>query len=119
MPCLAQALDSVIHHHDALRFRYIKQPAGWQQMRGELLDQSGQNSRNLLWIHDVASSEEFITLCNQVQRSLNLADGPLLRALAVKMPDGSQRLLLVAHHLVIDGVSWRILLEDLQSAYDK
>ncbi|MEB5074394.1 condensation domain-containing protein, partial [Pseudomonas aeruginosa] len=33
------------------------------------------------------------------------------------LPDGSQRLLLVVHHLVVDGVSWRILLEDLQQAY--
>ncbi len=31
--------------------------------------------------------------------------------------EGDGRLLLVAHHLVIDGVSWRILLEDLQAAY--
>ena len=33
------------------------------------------------------------------------------------MADGSQRVLLVIHHLVVDGVSWRILLEDLQQAY--
>jgi non-ribosomal peptide synthase protein (TIGR01720 family) len=34
------------------------------------------------------------------------------------MPDASeQRLLLVAHHLVVDGVSWRVLLEDLARAY--
>ncbi|MDF5918817.1 condensation domain-containing protein [Pseudomonas aeruginosa] len=33
------------------------------------------------------------------------------------MADGSQRLLLVIHHLAVDGVSWRILLEDLQRLY--
>ncbi|MFE3784986.1 amino acid adenylation domain-containing protein, partial [Amycolatopsis sp. NPDC059090] len=38
--------------------------------------------------------------------------GPLLNAVL----DG-RRLLLAAHHLVIDGVSWRILLEDLETAY--
>ncbi|WP_426751345.1 condensation domain-containing protein, partial [Pseudomonas aeruginosa] len=43
--------------------------------------------------------------------------GPLLRALLVDMADGSQRLLLVIHHLAVDGVSWRILLEDLQRLY--
>jgi amino acid adenylation domain-containing protein/non-ribosomal peptide synthase protein (TIGR01720 family) len=120
IPALAQALDALIRHHDALRFRYLKQPGkGWQQMCGELPDECGRNSRDLLWVRDAASAEEFITLCNEVQRSLDLAQGPLLRALIVKMPDGQQRLLLVAHHLVIDGVSWRVLLEDLQSAYDK
>lgn len=35
------------------------------------------------------------------------------------MADGGQRLLLVIHHLVVDGVSWRILLEDLQRAYQQ
>ncbi|MCR3840964.1 condensation domain-containing protein, partial [Pseudomonas aeruginosa] len=44
-------------------------------------------------------------------------DGPLLRALLATFDDGSQRLLLVIHHLVVDGVSWRILFEDLQTAY--
>ncbi len=33
------------------------------------------------------------------------------------LADGSQRLLLIVHHLVVDGVSWRILFEDLQRAY--
>ncbi|MGV8442215.1 condensation domain-containing protein, partial [Pseudomonas aeruginosa] len=51
------------------------------------------------------------------QRSLDLGSGPLLRALLATLGDGSQRLLLVIHHLVVDGVSWRILLEDLQTAY--
>ncbi|MBF3128101.1 amino acid adenylation domain-containing protein, partial [Pseudomonas aeruginosa] len=56
-------------------------------------------------------------LADEVQRSLDLADGPLLRALLATFDDGSQRLLLVIHHLVVDGVSWRILFEDLQTAY--
>lgn len=51
------------------------------------------------------------------QRSLDLSTGPLLRALLVELPEGEQRLLLVIHHLVVDGVSWRILLEDLQQFY--
>ncbi|EHF09051.1 hypothetical protein HMPREF1030_05634, partial [Pseudomonas aeruginosa] len=55
--------------------------------------------------------------CEEAQRSLDLEQGPLLRALLVDMADGSQRLLLVIHHLAVDGVSWRILLEDLQRLY--
>src|SRR5256885_8607888 len=51
-------------------------------------------------------------LCEQAQRSLDIVHGPLLRGLCIEVGDGSWRLLLVAHHLVVDGVSWRILLED-------
>jgi hypothetical protein len=56
-------------------------------------------------------------LFTETQRSLDLAHGPLLRALLVDGPQGQQRLLIAIHHLVVDGVSWRVLLEDLQNVY--
>jgi amino acid adenylation domain-containing protein/non-ribosomal peptide synthase protein (TIGR01720 family) len=51
-----------------------------------------------------------------VQQSLNPDSGRVLRMVHYRLPDGD-RILLVAHHLVVDGVSWRILLEDLETAY--
>ncbi|HKH46952.1 MAG TPA: amino acid adenylation domain-containing protein, partial [Thermoanaerobaculia bacterium] len=49
--------------------------------------------------------------------SLDLASGPLLKAAMFTLGQGlAARLLLVAHHLVVDGVSWRVLLEDLAIA---
>ncbi len=56
-------------------------------------------------------------LATEAQRSLDLQQGRLVRAVLVNLPDATQRLLLVIHHLVVDGVSWRVLLEDLQQAY--
>ncbi|MQA57983.1 condensation domain-containing protein, partial [Pseudomonas piscis] len=47
-----------------------------------------------------------------------LQEGPLLRGVLLTLADQSQRLLLAIHHLVVDGVSWRILLEDLQLRLD-
>ncbi len=52
----------------------------------------------------------------RLQASLDLADGPLLRAALFDLGAGQQRLLLAVHHLVVDGVSWRILIEDLSAA---
>jgi non-ribosomal peptide synthase protein (TIGR01720 family) len=55
----------------------------------------------------------------QAQRSLDLSRGPLVRAVVLAGgPRRSSRLLLIFHHLVIDGVSWRILMEDFLSAYE-
>ena len=51
------------------------------------------------------------------QRSLDLEEGPLMRALLVDGPEGQQRLFIAIHHLVVDGVSWRVLLDDLQTVY--
>lgn len=48
-----------------------------------------------------------------VEAGFDLARGPLFAAVLYRIPTGD-RLLLVAHHLLVDGVSWRILLEDLE-----
>ncbi|WP_235006163.1 condensation domain-containing protein, partial [Nocardiopsis sp. JB363] len=50
------------------------------------------------------------------QASLSLSEGPVVRAVLFR-EEGVDRLLLTAHHLVVDGVSWRVLLEDLGTAY--
>nr|WP_276330896.1 non-ribosomal peptide synthetase [Stutzerimonas kirkiae] len=71
----------------------------------------------ILWQSSVQNEEQLEALCTEAQGSLNLQDGPLVRAVLASLADGSQRLLLAIHHLVVDGVSWRILLEDLQTAY--
>ena len=114
-PLVAEALDvaltRLINHHDALRLRFVKGADGWQQAHTALVSESG------LWQTSAATDSELAALCDEAQRSLDLQQGPLLRAVLVDMADASQRLLLVLHHLVVDGVSWRILLEDLQQAY--
>jgi NRPS condensation-like uncharacterized protein len=51
------------------------------------------------------------------QRSLDLQEGPLMRVLLVDGPEAQQRLFIAIHHLVVDGVSWRVLLDDLQTVY--
>ncbi len=108
---LGQALQQLLQHHDALRLGFTRADSGWQ---AEHLPEDGHG---LLWIREAATAEQLTAYCNEAQRSLSLEKGPLLRALLVTMDDGSQRLLVVVHHLVVDGVSWRILLEDLQAAY--
>ena len=108
---LDAALQQLVNHHDGLRLRYQSSAEGWQQHYSEPVGES------VLWQRQADSHQALAQLCDEAQRSLNLQDGPLLRALLVQMPDHSQRLLLVIHHLVVDGVSWRILLDDLQQLY--
>jgi len=45
--------------------------------------------------------------------------GPLLRVALLDLEDNQPNRLLVIHHLAVDGVSWRILLEDLQQVYQQ
>ncbi|WP_024616033.1 non-ribosomal peptide synthase/polyketide synthase [Pseudomonas kilonensis] len=113
-PALLQALNAVLAHHDALRSRFVETPAGWRaEVAPMVVDPE------LLWTADNLSAAELQDLCAKAQCSLDLHNGPLLRAVLASMADGSQRLLLAVHHLAVDGVSWRILLEDLQRAYQQ
>ncbi|NER59952.1 amino acid adenylation domain-containing protein, partial [Pseudomonas sp. MAFF212428] len=111
---LEQALDTLLNHHDALRLSFTRQAQDWSSAY-----RAPAATHHALQRAVAADDRELEQLCEQAQRSLDLEHGPLLRALLVSLADGRQRLLLVAHHLVIDGVSWRILFDDLQSAYQQ
>ncbi|TRX76806.1 non-ribosomal peptide synthetase [Pseudomonas mangiferae] len=113
---LAEALDAVLAHHDALRLSFFQDERGdWRARYRDWQPGVGVQS---LWVREVAHAEAITAVCDAAQASLDLRQGPLLRAALIQAPDG-QRLLLAIHHLAVDGVSWRVLLEDLQSAYQQ
>ncbi|SDU98318.1 non-ribosomal peptide synthetase [Pseudomonas mucidolens] len=106
------ALQALYAQHDALRLAFTRQDGQWRA------DYQARMPGELLWTPAaLATADEVQALADQAQRSLNLEQGVLLRAVLMELPEGQQRLLLVIHHTVVDGVSWRVLLEDLQSAY--
>ncbi|SDU98306.1 non-ribosomal peptide synthase domain TIGR01720 [Pseudomonas mucidolens] len=110
---LEQALQALISHHDGLRLSFDPQTltASYRALEQQ------QPLPAPLWHKTVADLDELERLADQAQGSLGLEQGPLVRAVLFELPNAEQRLLLVVHHLVVDGVSWRILLEDLQDAY--
>jgi len=111
---LRQALAAVLSHHDALRLRYHQVNGDWQQSFAPPEDTVP------LSIEDLSQCEkpvaELQRLTQSYQTSLNLTDGPLTHLVLFKLTDEA-RLFWCIHHLVVDGVSWRILQEDLQTAY--
>ncbi|WP_447639632.1 non-ribosomal peptide synthase/polyketide synthase [Pandoraea norimbergensis] len=115
---LRQALVSVVAHHAALRMRFVPDTAaagGWRQSYTPF---NRESAEGMLWTRVAANTHDVEAIGNEAHVSIHLTDGPVLRAVLIAMPDASQRLLLTAHHLVVDGVSWRILLGDLRTAYD-
>ncbi|NJJ59912.1 non-ribosomal peptide synthetase [Pseudomonas sp. B14(2022)] len=108
---LEQALLAVLEHHDALRLSFTRRDAQWHAEH-LAVPQGG-----VLMQAQVRDMAQCTALFTDTQRSLDLEHGPLLRALLVDGPQGQQRLLIAIHHLVVDGVSWRVLLEDLQNVY--
>ncbi|MFG3016457.1 non-ribosomal peptide synthase/polyketide synthase [Streptomyces cinerochromogenes] len=110
---LRRALTALWTHHDALRARFVLDGTEdvWRQ---DVADADGPVPE-LLQVH-APRDEERVTA--EAHSRLRLDTGPLLTA-RLFTSDGTRpaRLLLLAHHLVVDGVSWRILLEDLETAY--
>ncbi|MBV4459307.1 non-ribosomal peptide synthase/polyketide synthase [Pseudomonas sp. COR58] len=111
---LLQALNGLAAHHDGLRSRFVEGADGW---RADVAPVAADPE--LLWAADGLADADLQALYGKAQQSLSLQRGPLLRAVLATVADGSQRLLLAVHHLAVDGVSWRILLEDLQQAYQQ
>ncbi|HEX8853769.1 MAG TPA: condensation domain-containing protein, partial [Pyrinomonadaceae bacterium] len=112
---LQRVVTAVVEHHDALRLRFELTAAGWQQSYG-----GTEAVSDILVQHiDVSSlsGEEqrgaIEATCDGVQRSMRLETGGLFRVVLFET-GAEQRLLLAAHHLIVDGVSWRILVEDIE-----
>ncbi|WP_407310820.1 amino acid adenylation domain-containing protein [Pseudomonas sp. nanlin1] len=111
---LERALNGLVAHHDGLRLAFTPGVDTWAATY-----RPAQADADLLWQARLQGADELHALGDEAQRSLRLEQGPLLRAVLATFADGSQRLLLAIHHLVVDGVSWRILLEDLHTAYQQ
>ena len=114
LPRLQGAVQRLLKQHDALRLRFSLVDGQWS---ARYVAADSADVIDMLWTARVANDASLESVCEEAQRSLSLQDGPLLRIALIAQADGSQRLLLVIHHLAVDGVSWRVLLEDLQAAY--
>ncbi|MEM6353925.1 MAG: amino acid adenylation domain-containing protein, partial [Cyanobacteria bacterium P01_D01_bin.14] len=115
---LAQALQALVRHHDGLRSRFFCEAGIWQQViqSPEAVTVS-LDDLDLSHLPADAQAAALATAADDWQTSLHLSVGPLLRAVRVRLGERGDRLLLIAHHLIVDGVSWRILLPDLATAY--
>ncbi|HEX7154384.1 MAG TPA: amino acid adenylation domain-containing protein [Thermoanaerobaculia bacterium] len=113
-----QMVAAVYGRHDALRLRFTEQDGAWTATHEPLSDAMLAASA----IHETLPAENaaaFITArCDHWQRQFDLAAGPLFRVIYFAPAEGGVgRLFLLAHHIVVDGVSWRILLADIERAW--
>ncbi|WP_415835856.1 condensation domain-containing protein, partial [Corallococcus soli] len=115
---LEEALRALVAHHDALRMRYVRGDSGWTQHNAGLEKALVLEQVDLSALSEAEQTQALADAVARTHASLDLQEGLLLRALLMERGAGrTSRLLLVVHHLVVDGVSWRVLLEDLGTAY--
>jgi amino acid adenylation domain-containing protein/non-ribosomal peptide synthase protein (TIGR01720 family) len=115
---LERALQELISHHDALRLRFTRQGSDWQQFSADTSEQVSCRALDLSALPVEEQRRVIEAEATALQSSLDISQGPLYRAAYFYSGDEHpDRLLLVIHHLAVDAVSWRILLEDLETAY--
>ncbi len=114
---LASVLEVLHARHDALRLRFDRVSGEMRAAHdpGAKVTVSSVDLRGLSLVERTAAIE---SISSKTQASLHLSRGPLACFVHFDAgPDESGRLLAVIHHLVVDGVSWRILLEEFERVY--
>nr|CUX79061.1 Octapeptin synthase subunit B [Niallia circulans] len=115
---IRKVLQKVTEHHDALRMVFRRTENGYAAWNrgigeGELYSLEVLDFRSL-----AASGQAVEAKANEIQSSIDLGNGPLVKAGLFHCADGDH-LLVAIHHGVVDGVSWRILMEDIALGYEQ
>ncbi|MCC5644523.1 amino acid adenylation domain-containing protein [Nostoc sp. CHAB 5824] len=115
-----QVIQHLVEHHDALRLRFHSEASGWEQIISASEETAVFTRIDLSSLPELEQKTAIEKIAAELQASLNLSDGMLAKfALFDLGAQTRSRLLIIIHHLAVDGLSWRILLEDLQTAYQQ
>ena len=115
---LETALQHLVERHNILSGQFILGESGWQQRQavsapGRLLNYVDLSHQSIIGQDRAMAATEA-----DLQTSLDLTTGKLVQAALFNLGDNRpNRLLLIIHHLAVDGVSWLTLLNDLETAY--
>jgi non-ribosomal peptide synthase protein (TIGR01720 family) len=107
---LKDAFDNIVKCHSMLRARFTKSQDGeWQQViLGNATDTYAFTT------HTVAAIADTVTIISATQQGLDIRNGPLFAVDLFNTQSDEQIIFIAAHHLVVDVVSWKIILGDLE-----
>ena len=117
---LQKSIEHLIRHHDALRLNFVKDNENWNASISD-----GKNVEAFAKIDLSSFSADEIEKAIEeksfeFQSKFSLSDSTLFQAMFFVCGERmSDKLLLFAHHLVVDDISWRILFEDLETIYQQ
>ncbi|MHA4844100.1 condensation domain-containing protein [Flavitalea antarctica] len=112
------SIEYLVEHHDALRLRFAKTEGSWNAY---ITGHAEVNPFTSIDLTGVATDEMETAIeakSIELQTKLDISKSGLFQSLFFKGGQGNQhRLLLIAHHLVVDNISWQILVSDLEAIY--
>jgi len=117
---LERALAKLLEHHDILRACFTPPRTDWEQKIAPVGDPAAEAGVFIEDLSAIPAEERQVELERRARahhRAICIRNGPLMRMVLFEQGEGQPtRVLWIIHHLVVDGVSWRILLEDLETA---
>ncbi|KAF2106754.1 hypothetical protein BDV96DRAFT_654318 [Lophiotrema nucula] len=108
-PNVAKALELVVTQHSMLRVRFVQQDARWMQVIPSKVAETFSFT-----VHEIETVEDAYAVMAATQTSLDTQNGPIFAVVLFNTANEGQHLFLVAHHVMIDLVSWRVILRDLE-----
>ena len=109
---LYHSMGAVVCRHSMLRARFVYSADG---SLAQYVSKDTESSYSVR-VHSITSPHKMNEIMTQSQKSLNVNEGPTIIADVFNSDLTDQStLFLVAHHLVVDNVSWNIILDDLES----
>lgn len=118
IPTLQKVFRTLIAHHDGLRLNYNQEKNRFY-FNNEYLNKPFKiDVVDLSGVPAADRAAQIETKGNEAKKEFDISIGPMLRVVFFKTGAESGKLLLILHHLVTDGITWRILLDDLYNRYD-
>ena len=115
---LQKSIEYLIEHHDALRLRFEKTEGSWNAFVAEHAEVNAFTSIDLTGSSPVEMDSMIEAKSIELQTNQDLSKSGLFQTLFFKSGQGNQnKMLLIAHHLLVDNISWQILVSDLESIY--
>ena len=115
---LKQTISKLLYHHDALRLRFVHKGEQWQQNHSDDCNNFAFEKVDLSHLSCDEQLTKMAEISEVQQRVLNLEEGPLMAVVFFALGE-SGKMLIVIHHLAVDGISWRIILEDFVTIYQQ
>jgi len=115
---LKQTISKLLYHHDALRLRFVQKGEKWQQNHSDDCNNFAFEKVDLSHLSYHEQLTKMAEISEVQQRVLNLEEGPLMAVVFFALGERG-KMLIVIHHLAVDGISWRIILEDFVTIYQQ
>ncbi len=112
IPLLRKAVNTIIERHEILRAFFIEGAEGPRQ----IISTDKQAEIQCEKLKDIKDIQNLIL--EEAQRPFDLKIGPLFRFLLIRFQKNKHLFLLNFHHIIFDGYSLNVFLEELKSFYE-